>query len=235
MSAAGTPRSRPARARPPEPALGRLLAEIRACRICRDRPLGAPLAHQPRPVLQASEAARIVVVGQAPGLRVHESGRPFDDRSGDRLRDWLGVDRETFYDPVRLAIIPMGFCFPGYDAKGSDRPPRRECRAVWHDDLFATLPAPELLVLVGGYAQDYHLARLGLAHLAGRNLTETVANWRAIYEARSGPRVFVLPHPSWRNTGWIKKNPWFTLELLPALRDEATRTLVGAGQRIKIR
>ena len=142
--------------------LDRLLGEISACRICRDAPIGAPLPHEPRPVARVSATARLLVASQAPGIRVHQSGLPFDDRSGDRLRAWMGVDRDTFYDISRIAFAPMGFCFPGYDAQGSDLPPRRECRAHWHDRLFALLPQIETVLTVGGYAQDYHLARFGL-------------------------------------------------------------------------
>lgn len=197
-----------------------LLGEIRSCRICRDEPLAGPLPHEPRPVVRVSSTARLLVASQAPGIRVHASGLPFDDRSGDRLRDWMGVDRETFYDVSRIAFAPMGFCFPGYDASGSDLPPRRECRKTWHDRLFARLPQLECILTVGGYAQDYHLARFGLAERR-QPMTEVVRGWRAYADTR--PRVFPLPHPSWRNTGWLKKNPWFEAELLPVLRAEVAR------------
>ena len=160
------------------------------------------------------------MASQAPGTRVHASGLPFDDRSGDRLRDWMGVDRTTFYDEARVAFAPMGFCFPGTDAAGSDLPPRRECVRHWHDRLFALVPQVELILTVGGYAQDYHLARLGLT---ARRLpmTEVVRNWRAYMDAE--PKVLPLPHPSWRNTGWLRKNPWFEAELVPFLRAEVAR------------
>ncbi|MDB5649384.1 MAG: Uracil-DNA glycosylase superfamily [Hyphomicrobiales bacterium] len=198
-----------------------LLLEIRACRICRDAPLYGPaLPHEPRPVLRLTPTARLLVASQAPGIRVHASGLPFDDRSGDRLRDWMGVDRETFYDERRIAFAPMAFCFPGYDAAGSDLPPRRECARHWHDRLFALAPNIETVLTVGGYAQDYHLARFGLA---GRRLpmTQVVRNWRDYQDA--SPKVIPLPHPSWRNTGWLKKNGWFESELLPVLRAEVAR------------
>lgn len=204
--------------------LDRLLAEIRACRICRDVPVGPPLPHEPRPVLRLRPGARLLVASQAPGIKVHASGLPFDDRSGDRLRDWMGVDRETFYDEDRIAFAPMGFCFPGYDAAGSDLPPRRECRAHWHDRLFAEAPWIETVLTVGGYAQDYHFGRLGL-RVGRRPMTETVRDWRRTLDAR--PKLIPLPHPSWRNTGWLRKNPWFEAELLPVLRAEVARLVEG--------
>lgn len=203
-----------------------LLADIRACRICADAPKGKPLPHEPRPVVRVTSSARLLVASQAPGIRVHQSGLPFDDRSGDRLRDWMGVDREIFYDLSRIAFAPMGFCFPGYDAQGSDLPPRRECRAHWHDRLFALLPQIETVLMVGGYAQDYHFARL---HVSSRTLpmTQVVRGWRDYADLR--PRLIPLPHPSWRNTGWLKKNPWFKAELLPVLRDEVKRLTCSAA------
>ncbi|AVO44265.1 uracil-DNA glycosylase family protein [Phreatobacter cathodiphilus] len=198
---------------------------IRACRICVERPWGAPLPHEPRPVAWPSATARILVAGQAPGTRVHASGRPFTDPSGDRLRSWMGIDAATFYDRSRIAIVPMGFCFPGLDAKGGDLPPRRECRAAWHDRLMAAMPQVDLILAVGATAQAYHLGRLGLGHLAGRTLTETVEAWRTIRSAGTGPAVFVLPHPSWRNSGWLKRHPWFEEDLLPVLRTEVAARL----------
>lgn len=145
-------------------------------------------------------------------MRVHESGVPFDDRSGDRLRDWLGVDRATFYDRSRIAITPMAFCFPGYDARGADRPPPPICAKTWHDTVDETL-SPDLTVLVGAYAQRRYLGSRG-------SLTDTVRDWRAF-----GPDVIPLPHPSWRNTGWLRKNPWFETELLPVLRTRVAEVL----------
>lgn len=195
--------------------LADLVARIRVCRICRDAPLARPLPHEPRPVVVASSTARVLIAGQAPGLRVHETGIPFNDRSGDRLRDWLGVSRAAFYDPDNFAIVPMGFCFPGYDATGSDLPPRRECAPAWRAALIAAMPQVELVLTVGLYAQAWHL---GGAH-AG-SATRTVAGWRSILEAPGLPRHLPLPHPSWRNTGWLKRNPWFEAELLPVLRHE---------------
>lgn len=205
--------------------LDRLLRDIRACRLCRDAPHGKPLPHEPRPVVVGSTEARILIAGQAPGLRVHESGLPFDDRSGDRLRDWLGVDREAFYDASRFAIVPMGFCFPGYDAKGSDLPPRRECAPEWRERLMAEMPQLDLVLTIGHYAQAWHLGPL-----RRKSMTETVADWRAIFNARDRPRVLPLPHPSWRNTAWLKKNPWFETDLLPVLRAQV-RALAGKSAR----
>ncbi len=200
--------------------LAALLGAIRACRICRERPEGAPLPHEPRPVLRVSATATICIVGQAPGTRVHASGVPFTDPSGDRLRAWLGVDAETFYDVSRVAIVPMGFCFPGQDARGADLPPRRECAPAWRKELFAALPQIDLLLAVGSYAHAWHLGAL-----AGRTLTETVAAWREIMAATAKPTVIPLPHPSWRNNAWIRKNPWFEAELLPVVRRAVARHL----------
>lgn len=179
------------------------LAEARACRLCAaDLPLG------PRPVLRASATARLMIVGQAPGTRVHASGIPFNDPSGDRLRAWLGIDRETFYDERRLAILPMGLCYPGQDARGADKPPMKICAPTWHPRIRPLLPKLELTLLVGLYAQARYL---GPARK--KSLTETVQCWR-VY----GPAFLPLPHPSWRNTAWLKRNPWFEAEVLPELR-----------------
>ncbi len=200
--------------------LDRLLGAIRACRICRERPGGAPLPHEPRPVLSVSSTATICIVGQAPGTRVHASGVPFTDPSGDRLRDWLGTDADTFYDVGRLAIVPMGFCFPGQDSRGADLPPRRECAPAWRTELFAALPKIDLLLAVGSYAHAWHLGPLKRG-----TLTETVAAWREIMAATARPTVIPLPHPSWRNNAWIKKNPWFETELLPVVRRQVAEHL----------
>lgn len=198
-------------------------ATIRACRICIEHPAGAPLPHEPRPVLRVSTTARLLIASQAPGLRVHRSGLPFDDASGDRLRAWLGMDRETFYDERRVAIAPMGFCFPGYDAKGSDLPPRRECAATWHDRLFEMLPQVEAVLAIGGYAHRYHFARLGRPLPKSAKVDEIVRQWREFETSK--PRLFPLPHPSWRNTGWLKRNPWFEAELMPDLRATVSRAI----------
>ena len=192
-----------------------LARTIRACRICVEAPTQRePLPHEPRPVLVASTRARVCIAGQAPGARVHASGKPFDDRSGMRLREWMGVTPEEFYDPERFAIVPMGFCFPGYDANGSDMPPRRECRATWHDRVFATMPQIELVLAIGAYAQRYHLGPQ-----RSSSMTETVTRWRDHLHRNGGPAVLPLPHPSWRNTGWLRANPWFEDEVVPALRE----------------
>ncbi|MFG1345437.1 uracil-DNA glycosylase family protein [Xanthobacter autotrophicus DSM 431] len=209
--------------------LDALVARIRACRLCVEAPRGAPLPHAPRPVLRVSASAAILVASQAPGTRVHASGLPFTDASGDRLRAWMGVSKEEFYDTARVAIAPMGFCFPGQDAAGGDLPPRRECVATWHDALFAALPPFRLILAVGRPAQAYHLARLGLREALAPSLTQTVANWegvRAAGLARPDPvAVYTLPHPSWRNTGWLKKNPFFERDLLPQLKADIARAL----------
>jgi uracil-DNA glycosylase len=206
-------------------ALPQLLAGIGACRICLDTPRGRLLPHEPRPVLRASTTARIAVCGQAPGTRVHASGIPFTDPSGDRLRSWMGVTEDEFYDTSRIAIVPMGFCFPGLDAKGGDLPPRKECAAAWHERLFKLMPQIDVFVLVGLSALRWHIPELVQA-----SLTETVAAWRALASpiaTRTHPhaRVFPAPHPSWRNTGWLKKHPWFAQELLPELQNEVRRRL----------
>lgn len=192
--------------------LDRLIREIRACRTCRDAPAGKPLPHEPRPVVRASATATICIVGQAPGTRVHTSGKPFTDPSGDRLRDWMGIDAETFYDERRIAIVPMGFCFPGQDARGADLPPRKECAPAWQARLLGHLPNIRLMLLVGSYAQTWHLG-----DTAGKSLTATVAAWREI-AASTNPVMLPMPHPSWRNNGWLRKNPWFEADLLPWLR-----------------
>lgn len=190
-----------------------VLEEVRACTLCREHlPLG------PRPVLRAQTSARLLIVGQAPGTRVHETGIPWNDASGDRLRAWLGLDRETFYDARRIAIVPMGFCYPGRDARGGDRPPRPECAPLWHPRLRPLLPAVELTLLVGSYAQAFYLGN----RRPGR-LTETVAAWRGFL-----PDFVPLPHPSWRNTAWLKRHPWFTEELLPELRQRVTAAIRAA-------
>lgn len=198
----------------------RLLAAIRACRHCVEAPQGKPLPHEPRPVLRASATARLAVCSQAPGTKVHESGTPFTDRSGDRLRAWMGVRPEEFYDGARVAIVPMGFCFPGQDTNGADLPPRRECAPRWHRELFAALPQLELVLAVGSYAQKWHLGEA-----AGMTLEETMRDWRTHLRRKRVPRVLPLPHPSWRNNAWLRENIWFEQELLPVLRREVRRLL----------
>ncbi|HEY7690663.1 MAG TPA: uracil-DNA glycosylase family protein [Dongiaceae bacterium] len=183
--------------------LDQLLRDVRACRLCAEHlPLG------PRPVLRMTPTARLLIIGQAPGTKVHESGIPWNDRSGDRLRQWLTIDRDVFYDESRIAIMPMGFCYPGVDRNGGDLPPRRECAPKWHAGLRVHLPDIALTLLVGQYAQAHYLG-----DRRKPTMTETVRAWRDY-----GPAYLPLPHPSWRNTGWLKKNPWFEAELVPELR-----------------
>jgi len=178
-----------------------LLESVKRCRLCEESlPLG------PRPVVQLDPRATILIAGQAPGRRVHESGVPFDDPSGDRLRDWLAISRDTFYDATRVAILPMGFCYPG-TGKSGDLPPRPECEKAWRRPLLQHLSQIRLTVVVGQYAQKWHLPR------TQKNLTETVRTWQDY-----APSIFPLPHPSPRNNIWLKKNPWFATSLLPALR-----------------
>jgi uracil-DNA glycosylase len=168
-------------------------------------------------VLRAEASARLLIVGQAPGTRVHETGVPWNDPSGDRLRDWLAIDRDAFYDSGRIAIVPMGFCYPGRDAKGGDLPPREECAPLWHARLRALLPNIELTLLVGRYAQAHYLGER-----AGATLSATVAAWRDYL-----PDHLPLPHPSWRTRGWARRNPWFDAEVIPALRATVHRLLDG--------
>ena len=207
----------PARSAAASSSLDQLFSEIRACRVCVDRPVGKPLPHAPRPVVRASATATIAIYGQAPGTRVHASGLPFNDASGVRLRAWMGVTPEEFYDEAQIAIVPMGFCFPGLDAKGGDLPPRRECAPLWRDRVLEQLPQLRVILLVGLYAQRWHLTQ-ALGKPWRENLTDTVRGWRRLVADRDGPVMIPLPHPSWRNTGWIKANPWFEADLLPELR-----------------
>lgn len=170
----------------------------------------------PRPILQVSSSAKILIAGQAPGNLAMESGRPFTDPSGDRLRDWLQIDADTFYDPEKVAIVPMGFCFPGYDKNGGDIPPMKRCAATWHTPLFERLPQVQLKVLIGAYAQRWHIGGQ-----VEKTLTATVQKWRTFLEQG----VIVTPHPSWRNNAWLKRNPWFEAELLPVLRKRVRQLL----------
>lgn len=182
--------------------LGSLLAAVRNCRACEAHlPLG------PRPVLRAAETARILVVGQAPGARVHMTGIPWDDPSGERLREWMGVDKDIFHDESHIAIIPMGYCYPGR-GQGGDMPPRRECAELWLDHLLAKLPRIELALLIGRYAQRHYLGQRRKS-----SLTETTKAWRDY-----APRYIPLPHPSPRNTPWFQRNTWFEQQLVPELR-----------------
>ena len=193
--------------------LDALLAEVRGCRVCAaDLPLG------PRPVLRAAATARVLLIGQAPGTKVHASGMPWTDASGDRLREWLDLDSDRFYDETRIAIVPMGFCYPGVLPRGGDKPPRPECAPLWHAPVMAALPKVALTVLIGQYAQTWYLG-----DRKRRTLTETVAAWRDYL-----PGFFAIPHPSWRTLGWQRRNPWFDAELLPELR-RRVHALIEAG------
>ncbi len=183
-------------------AIKRLRSDIAACTHC-----VAALPHSPRPVAQFGDTARILIIGQAPGVRVHESGVPWNDASGERLREWTGLDDITFYDPSRVALMPMGFCYPG-KGKSGDLPPRTECAPIWHGRILALMPNIRLTLLVGSYAQSSYLPRAG-----EKSLTDRVGRW-----ATYGGNVIPLPHPSWRSTGWMARNPWYETDLIPALR-----------------
>jgi uracil-DNA glycosylase len=183
--------------------LKRLLDDVRACKLCK-----TALPFGPRPVLQLGSRAKILIIGQAPGRKVHESGLPWNDASGDRLRSWLGLDRPTFYDETRVAVLPIGFCYPGADGTGGDKPPRPECAPRWHSRLLEHLPHVKLTLLVGRYAQKHYLRPK-----AKTSLTDTVRTF-----SEYGPRFFPLPHPSWRSAIWMRKHPWFKQEVVPHLR-----------------
>jgi uracil-DNA glycosylase len=188
--------------------LAALLGEVRACELCAGSlPLG------PRPVLQCHRSAQILVAGQAPGRKVHETGVPFNDASGDRLRSWLGISRDTFYDERKVAILPMGFCFPGTGSSG-DLPPRSECAPAWRERVLAQLKNLKLTLVIGHYAQAYHLPD------SGASVTQAVLSWR-----RDWPHVVPLPHPSPMNNRWLVQNPWFERELIPALRSRVAEVL----------
>jgi uracil-DNA glycosylase len=191
--------------------LERLAAEARACRICEAHlPLG------PRPVFRVSGTARLLIVGQAPGRLVHVTGLPWNDPSGERLRGWLGLEREVFYDRRRVGLLGIGFCYPGVDDHGGDKPPRPECAPAWHRRFVELMPRVELILLVGVYAHAFHLGEA-----RGKSVGETVASWRNYL-----PRHLPLPHPSWRNTGWLKRNAWFEADLVPEVRKRVAK-LVG--------
>lgn len=183
--------------------LDAILADIAACRAC-----AGELPHEPRPVTRVSGQTRLLICGQAPGRRVHESGVPFDDPSGERLRAWMGIDRATFYGRAEIGVAAMAFCFPGTNPKGGDYPPPPRCAQLWRPQLMAALPKMELTLLVGGYAQAW-----ALGDRAKRNMTETVAAWTEYL-----PHYLPMPHPSWRNTAWLKRNRWFEDEVTPYLR-----------------
>lgn len=195
------------------PVQNTLATRIRDCRLCAARFAATHTAHDPRPVVWFRPTARMLIAGQAPGARVQASGRPFTDPSGDRLRDWLGLDESAFYDRDKVAVVPMAFCFPGYNAKKADLPPPPICARTWHAQVMAELTQVRLTILVGAYAQRWHLG-------VKTPVSAIVANWCA-----HAPQVFALPHPSWRNTAWLKNNPWFEAELLPVLRARVREVL----------
>lgn len=180
--------------------------ELHACTLCADRFSATASAHRPNPIVWFQPGARLLIASQAPGMKVHKANTPFWDASGVRLRAWLGLDEDAFYDRSRVAIIPMAFCFPGYDAKGSDLPPPPVCARTWRKAALDTVPDVALTVLIGGHAMRYHLPKF-------TTVTDTVRAWDALPQG-----VFALPHPSWRNTGWLKKNPWFEAEVIPRLQ-----------------
>jgi uracil-DNA glycosylase family 4 len=185
--------------------LAELKEEISFCRICTGL-----IPHTPRPVVRFSDTCSILIVGQAPGNKVHKSGIPWSDASGERLRNWMGINQDDFYNDSKIAIVPMAFCFPGINAKGGDNPPPPICAPLWHPQVNSFLPKVKLIILVGWFAQQYYLKAQ-----VKSSLTETMLNWR-----NYGDKTIPLPHPSWRNTGWIKKNLWFTEEVLPHLKQQ---------------
>jgi len=190
-----------------------IVQDILNCDLCAGRFAGTATGHKPRPVPWFRSTARILIAGQAPGARVHESGRPFTDPSGDKLRAWLGLDAAAFYDKSRVAIVPMAFCFPGYDAKGSDLPPPKLCAETWRQRVLEHLPKIDLTILIGGPAQDWHLQSKG-------RVLDRVANWREL-----APAIYPLLHPSWRNNALVRRHPWYENELLPALRNSVQQVL----------
>ncbi len=195
---------------PSEKSLEDVLAEARACTAC-----GPHLPLGPRPLVRAGVSARLLIISQAPGTKAHDTDLSFNDRSGDRLRAWMAMDRETFYDPARVAILPMGFCYPGRLPRGGDKPPRPECAPLWHARIMDALPEVALTLFVGSYAIRNYLPGY-------KSMTDAVADWRD-----HGPAVLPLPHPSWRTTAWEKRHPWFTDELLPVLRERVAAALAG--------
>ena len=189
----------------------RLIAEVRACQICAgDLPLG------PRPIVRGNACAKILIIGQAPGTRVHETGEPWDDKSGERLRNWMNLSSDAFYDENKIAIMPMGFCYPGRASSGGDLPPRPECAPQWHSQIRAQLGQIELTLLVGSYAQKHYLGKK-----MAKTMTETIRLWKDF-----SPDIIPTPHPSWRTTFWLKKNLWFEDEVLPDLRARVKRLVL---------
>ncbi|MFS4581119.1 uracil-DNA glycosylase family protein [Phaeobacter sp. C3_T13_0] len=193
---------------PDDPDAKTLLEEVRVCTICKDLPLG------PRPILQISASAKILIVGQAPGRITHHKGIPFDDPSGNRLRSWLGVDRDTFYDASKIAILPMGFCFPG-TGKSGDLPPRSECAPAWRERILSTLQEVELTLIIGRYAIDWHLPAY-----SSSTVTAAVKSWAEFW-----PEQLILPHPSPRNNRWLKSNPWFEDDVIPSLQERVKQLI----------
>lgn len=190
-----------------------LSSEIRDCPLCAERFSLTKTAHSPRPVVWFQHQAKVLIAGQAPGMRVHQSGVPFDDRSGDRLRDWMGLSHEQFYDRQNVAIVPMAFCFPGYDAKGSDLPPPPICAKTWRAKVLGQLPNVRVTLIVGGYAQNWHFNKKA-------SVTAHVSQWRD-----HAPALYPLPHPSWRNNAFLKQHAWFEAELLPHLKRRVAEVL----------
>ena len=190
-----------------------IFSEVQSCQLCKDRFALTKTRHAPRPVIQGSSSAKVLIAGQAPGLRVYQSGRPFDDPSGDRLRAWLGVEKDEFYDADIFEIVPMAFCFPGYNDKGHDLAPPKQCAQTWRSKVLEQFVNVELTLLVGTHAQAWHLNDT-------QRLYDRIEKWRDYL-----PRFFVLPHPSWRNTAWLNKNPWFDQDVLPELRRRIGKVL----------
>lgn len=190
-----------------------LEARIRQCDICAERFRSTATSHTPRPVVWFRRKPRILIASQAPGLRVHEQGMPFWDRSGDRLRDWMGIDKAIFYDRSIISVLPTAFCFPGYSSSGADLPPPAACWNRWHQQCLEEIESWKLRLIVGGHAIRRHVGVAG-------SVTAAVRNWR-----EHAPSTFLLPHPSWRNNAWLKANPWFEAEILPALKAEVSRAL----------
>ena len=196
--------------------LPHLLREIRACRVCE-----ANLPRAPRPILRVSRGARLLIISQAPGIKVHQTGIPWNDASGDHLRDWMNLDRSTFYDKTKIAIVPIGFCYPGAGENGGDKPPRPECAPLWHQRVFEQLPNLQLTLLVGQYSQMRYLGSN-----RKRSMTETVEAF-----TEYGPKFFPLPHPSWRSRIWMRRQPWFEQTVVPQLRRAVQRVLADEGTR----